>query len=257
MKDIEVRPDYADALRVVLLESVASGKKPSTRRRWWLGVTAAAVLGITGTAGVAVAQLSAPPGTPIVTEFSDQASGTFVGTGTLDLGPVPEGANGIEMTVTCLSPGAFDFRDFDTFLCTDDTTDTLSWGVVPLTVRDPSTVTVETSADVEWSIAAHYTKTIETDWGVNDAGQTYGAPKGLDNPDLVPVSATNCLRGYAYADELESGGPTGMTWDEAQDFINGANRFDRSIPVYLSDGTTVIGEIIIPGTDSPPVTITC
>jgi hypothetical protein len=257
MSDLEVRPAYADALRVVLLENVASGKRPSSRRRWWLGATAVAVLGVTGTAGVAVAQLSAPPGTPIITEFSEQASGTFVGTGTLDLGPVPEGANGVEVEVTCLTAGSFTFGEFGTMMCAEGDAHTVSWGVVPLTLEQQSTVTLEASPDAKWSIVAQYTKTIETDWGVNEAGQTFGAPKGPENPDLIPVSATNCLRGYSYVDELESPSPTGMTWDEAQEYRNGANRFDRSVPVYLSDGKTVIGEFIVPGTDSPPVTISC
>ncbi|MGD8167164.1 hypothetical protein ACEXOS_008060 [Herbiconiux sp. P16] len=256
MKDLKVRPAYADALRPVLLENVAT-KKPARKRRWWIGVTAAALLAVSGTAGVAVAQLAFPPGTPIVTEFSEQVTGTFTGTGTLDLGPVPSGANGIEVTVTCLTPGLFTLGEFDSILCGHGDDNSVSWGVVPLTLDQQRTVTIETTAEVQWSIVAQFTKTIDTDWGVNEAGQTFGAPKGPDNPDLVPVSATNCLRGYAYAADLEAPGPDGMTWDEAQEYINGANRFDRSIPVYKSDGKTVIGEIIDPGTDSPPVTMHC
>jgi hypothetical protein len=256
MNDLEVRPAYADALRTVLLENVAT-KKPARRRRWWIGMTAAAVLAVSGAAGVAVAQLAFPPGTPIVTEFSEQVTGTFTGTGTLDLGAVPAGANGIEVTVTCLTPGLFTFGEFGTLVCQEGDANTVSWGVVPLTLDQQSTVTLETSPEAEWSIVAKFTKTIDTDWGVNEAGETYGAPKGPDNPDLVPVSATNCQRGYAYAADLESPGPDGMTWDEAQEYINGPTRFDRSVPVYTSDGKTVIGEIIIPGTDSPQVTQHC
>jgi hypothetical protein len=253
MNDLKVRPDYADALRKALLENVASSR-PSRKRRWWAGLTAAAVLGISGTAGVAVAQLATPPGTPIVTAFSEQASGTFTGTGTLDLGPVPAGANGIELTVTCLTPGSFTFGEFGTMICGDDDSNNVSWGVVPLTLDQQSKVTLETSPDAKWSVVAQFTKTIETDWGVNEAGQTFGAPKGDDNPDLIPVTATNCQRGYISAAQAEAMSPTGMTWDEAQEYINGPNRFDRSIPVYTSDGETVIGEFIVPGTESAPIT---
>ncbi|MCS5732303.1 DUF4179 domain-containing protein [Herbiconiux daphne] len=256
MNDLKVRPAYADELRTVLLENVAS-KKHARRRRWWIGATAAAVLAVSGTAGVAVAQLAFPPGTPIVTEFSEQITGTFTGTDTLDLGPVPAGANGIEITVTCLTPALFTLGEFDTLVCGNGGNNTVSWGAVPLTLEQQSTVTIETTPDAKWSIVAQYTKTIDTDWGVNEAGQTYGAPKGPENPDLVPVSATNCRRGYAYAADLESPGPDGMTWEEAQEYINGPNRLDRHIPVYEADGTTVIGEIIDPGTDSPQVTQHC
>jgi len=255
MNDLKVRPAYADALRAVLVENVAT--KRAKRRRWWIGATAAAVLAISGTAGVAAAQLASPPGTPIVTELSQTVSGTFTGTGTLDLGAVPPGANSIKVTVTCLTPGLFTFGEFGSMVCGNGDDDSVSWGVVPLTLDQQSTITLETTPEAKWSIVAQFAKTIETDWGVNDAGQTFGAPKGPDDPDLVPVSATNCLRGYAYAADLESPGPDGMTWEEAQEYIDGANRFDRSVPVYTSDGKTVIGEIIIPGTDSPPVTMHC
>jgi hypothetical protein len=256
VNDLKVRSAYADALRPVLLENVAA-KKPARKRRWWIAGTAAALLAISGTAGVAVAQLAFPPGTPIVTEFSEQVTGTFTGTGTLDLGEVPPGANGIKVTVTCLTPGLFTLGEFGSMVCSPGDAGTVSWGVVPLTLEQQSTVTLETTPEAQWSIVAQFTKTIDTEWGVNEAGQTFGAPKGPDNPDLVPVSATNCLRGYAYAADMEAPGPDGMTWEEAQEYINGANRFDRSVPVYTSDGKTVIGEFIMPGTDSPPVTMHC
>ena len=256
MNDLKVRPAYADALREMLLDNLAT-KTSRRKRRWWIGAGVAALLAISGTGGIAAAQLAVPPGTPIVATFSEPVTASFTGTASLDLGPIPPGADGITVSVTCLSAGSFTFGAYGTMVCGEGDVHALSFGAVPLDFYQRSRVTIDTTPDASWSIVAQYIKTYETDWGVNEAGQTFGAPKGPVDPDLIPVSATNCQRGYASSALIESMSPTGMTMEEAQEYIDGPNRYDRQIPVYTSDGHTVIGEIIMPGTDSPQVTQQC
>jgi hypothetical protein len=258
MNSFSPGPEFSSALRGALLEQVGS-RTSARRRRWWLGVTVLGIAMVTGTAGIATAQLLTPPGTPIVNALADPVSGSFTGTGTLDLGPVPAHATGISVTVTCHSDGTFSFGSFGTLSCAEGST-TDAWGTVPLGLDQQRTITLETTPDASWSITAHYVETIDTDWGINASGQTFGAPKdeGLQNPDLVPVTALNCSRGYARYDDLYAVNDiTEMTWDEGIAFANGPNRLDRYIPVYESDGTTVVGEFLIPGTDSTPISLDC
>lgn len=75
----------------------------------------------------------------------------------------------------------------------------------------------------------------------NAAGLTYGAAgqgaSPADDPDLVLIVATNGKTGYAYTRDLN--GPTPTSPSEALDLTN-----NRTVPVYLSDGTTKIGEFV-------------
>lgn len=256
MNDVHVNPAYASALRTALLENVAL-KRSRTRRRWWTGIAATVVLAMTGAAGVATAELSVPPGTPVVEDLGEPAAGSFTGTGTLDLGPVPAGANGIAVTVTCLTEGSFTFGEFGTKVCAEGDGSATSWGIVPLGLDQQRTVTIQTTPDASWSIVAEYTKTVETDWGVNEAGQTFGAPKDGENPDLTPATALNCKRGYLRTADIDALFDETMTMEEATEYVNGANRYDRYLNVYESDGVTVIGQSLVPGTDSEPITINC
>jgi hypothetical protein len=252
MNEPTVSQKYADALRIALVENAVPSRRPA-RRRLWMGTAAIAVLALTGTAGVAAARLMSPPGTPIDASLSEAVHGTFTGTGTLDLGPVPKGATNIKISVTCLSEGTFTFGDFGSMTCRKGDVNDQTWGAVPLGLDQQRTITLETSPTASWSVSAHYTKTVQTEWGVNEAGQTFGAPKGDSNPDLIPVTATNGERGYLHLDDYESDNLEGWTMEDAAEFIEGANRLDRYLPVYASDGSTVIGEFLFPGTDSPPV----
>jgi len=60
---------------------------------------------------------------------------------------------------------------------------------------------------------------------MNANGQTYGVPNERGIPDLEAVYASNCEIGYVYRTDPRSEG--------------------HSIPVYESDGETVIGEFWI------------
>lgn len=94
---------------------------------------------------------------------------------------------------------------------------------------------------------------IDPDFPVNDAGQTFGDPDPRvafdDYPDLLMVAATNGKVGYIdrhLLDELTganvSSPEEAIEWQRQQDAEGEREIF---IPVYESDGTTVIGEFLI------------
>jgi hypothetical protein len=90
-------------------------------------------------------------------------------------------------------------------------------------------------------------KLIIPDYPVNEQGQTYGhAPYNpsaiVQDPDLIAAVGTNGARGYVKATDLN--GPSFSSPQEAIAYQE-ANRDGRSIPLYESDGTTVIGEFVI------------
>lgn len=64
------------------------------------------------------------------------------------------------------------------------------------------------------------------------------APK-KEPPDLIAVTASNGVSGYAYAKDLY-GGPTPTSPEDAAKNFS-TLRPPREIPVYLSDGQTKVG----------------
>jgi len=79
----------------------------------------------------------------------------------------------------------------------------------------------------------------------NDRGLTFGSVEDArtpdEEPDLILVVATNGERGYALKTDLE--GPTPSSPEDA--VRQTMNQTSRTIPVYESDGTTLIGEFLI------------
>ena len=85
-------------------------------------------------------------------------------------------------------------------------------------------------------------------YSTNESGQTYGsavyASSWENEPDLILAEGENGVVGYVYKTDLD--GPVADTIEE-QLKIWDLNRRPRSIPVYESDGRTVIGEFIVGG----------
>lgn len=85
------------------------------------------------------------------------------------------------------------------------------------------------------------------DYPVNDRGQTYGVDSERieDEPDLIRAEATNGRVGYVMATDLAppdfKSPEEAMAWSEEQE-----NRSTpESVPVYASDGKTLVGEFTI------------
>ncbi len=84
----------------------------------------------------------------------------------------------------------------------------------------------------------------------NANGQTYGFPKGLPPsqwPDLVLVQDTAGQVGYAYKSQLNSE-PTTLGTAQQAAAHNARLAKGYTIPVYDSNGTTVIGQFKVGGT---------
>lgn len=79
---------------------------------------------------------------------------------------------------------------------------------------------------------------------VNEAGHTYGsavdAARPEDEPDLILVMATNGREGYVWKKDLDD--PTPANPDDA---ARRGKPAQRTIKVYASDGTTVVGDFVV------------
>ncbi|GEM_PF-1061825 len=74
--------------------------------------------------------------------------------------------------------------------------------------------------------------------GVNENGQTYGVDSE-DSPDLIAAQGIDGTYGYILSNDLD--GPEFSTPEEAVNWQKKHNG-RRVIPLYASDGKTVIGE---------------
>ncbi len=115
------------------------------------------------------------------------------------------------------------------------------------------------SAPDTWSIGD--SKSAESEYPLNKAGQTYGsslnATSPADEPDLILVYTTDGELGYAKKVDLDhaSGADIqspeeAVAWQKAKDKLarSGVNA-DETVPVYKEDGTTLIGEFTLPAGD--------
>ena len=241
MSGLRVDERFSRALRAELVSRVAE-TKPVRRTRLWIGAGALAGAGLLGGVGAAAAGLLVLPGGEHVTPLSSPVTETYTGTATVELGPVPDGATGIEMELTCLTAGTFELPGSAGLACSAaDAGSRTGWNgyTIPLAPGQHS-VTITTDPQSRWQLKAEYVKQERTEWGVNAKGETYGVEiPGVGIPDLLAVAATNGQEGYAYAQDLYSGPGPASPEDAAKNFST--PRPPREIPVYLSDGETQIG----------------
>lgn len=249
MSTTELDPVFASTLRDALVAHVEGTARRRRRWRWRLGFGILAGTGVlAGGAAVAATLLSAPGGTVNIS-LSAPVTVTRTGTATVALGTPPKGTTGISWTLTCLSAGTFLFTG------TGGASVSCSAGshssdVQPLRPGQTS-ITVATRRTASWSLRAEYVKTVATPFGVNAKGETYGVPKDLSGtPDLqqAPLSA-GVPGGYLTTKQINcaSGGevsnPTqAVAWDKFSQHAN------TVIPVYNSNGTTVIGSYVVGAT---------
>lgn len=250
---------FRDALRAELVTRAsaapshrrgARGEARPRSRRWLLrGGAAAAVL----TAGTAYALSSTSPGGTEITGQGPTRTGEHAGTAIVELGPRPAAATGVEIGFACLSAGKVSFPNGSWAEC--DGPDRLTAdGLPPLFDRydlapGQHTITITADADTSWRITTRYISTRVTEWGVNAKGETYGVMNDKGEPDLQLVFATNGRTGYAYTRDLNNaGGPPPTDPTEAAK-RNSALSVGVPVPVYESDGETVVGQFIVGGGD--------
>ncbi|MFJ5700406.1 peptidase M56 family protein [Arthrobacter sp. NPDC093139] len=254
MNELRVDDRFSKALEAELVSRVQKAA-PSRRRkhtRLWAGTAVFAGLGLLGGVGATAAGLFVTPGSPRVTPLASPVTETHTGTATLRLGPAPEDTTGIEIQLTCLSPGTFEYgRGASTTCDQDDVGAPQDWTgyTIPLTPGEES-ITITTSPKASWKLSAQYVNTEITDWAVNADGDTYGAQNENGSPNMVAVIATNGTRGYVYRTQLEDANGTAaiktfkspeeaLAWQEAR------LGKDFAIPVYDVTGKTVVGEFVI------------
>lgn len=278
-------PARSDAIREKLVSLAAESNRYPQRRYWILttaialaaalggGVTSAAVaLGVrtevfnpasspnasappsgSGNPGIA-----APPGTipgaPVVSLLGTAVSQTVDGAAEIELNPVA-GTTHVRVTVTCLTAG------------------TISWGLSPennpssscdaaasrsrdgssfdFAVDGPSRLYVSSVDGVQSIVTYQYTAQLETAWGVNQRGETFGVVKpGFGEPDLLLATATNSTVGYVYASELAQadGSAAAAAFnspEEALEWQESMKGKTITINVYKEDGISVVGQFVV------------
>lgn len=251
MPSDDLDPTFAAGLRAALVSRVAASAPASSaasagrrarRRPWFLGLGLGAGLLLAGGAAAAISGLL--PGGDDVTTYGAPVTQTLTGTSAIDLGPRPAGATHVTLSFSCLSADRFEFADGSSMSCWASDIGASASTVLEL-AEDATTIT--TSADARWTATAQYASVEITPWGVNAAGQKFGVQNENGVPDLIAVYASNGLRGYAFATDLERNPwgtePTSPAHALALQAAHAGEQI--SVPVYESDGTTVIGEFLI------------
>jgi len=252
MSTLEMDPVFIAALREALVATVK--ETPRVRRRWRWRMGAGTFFGLSLVAGgVALASgVFSAPGAPVNSPVGNVVTVTRTGTATIDLGAAPASATDVSLALTCLTVGTFYFPNGSSMGCNPaDLTHTPpivgpASEVVPLT-PGVDTVTITTSPNATWTLQAMYVNQITTPWGVNASGETYGVPNQNGTPNLIPVAINQgSTHGYVKESDLNCAArgnvnspAEALAWDKAN-----RNR-NISIPVYKSNGVTVVGVFII------------
>lgn len=252
MSTLEMDPVFSAALREVLIVTVKDA--PRVRRRWRWRFGAGVFFGSTLVAGgAAVASGVFSPGSPVDTPLGNVLTVTRTGSATIDLGSPPANATNLSLTVTCLTVGTFNLSNGSGMSCDSadlrhpPPLDQEASEVIPLIPGNK--VTITTSPDATWTLRATYVNQVTTPWGTNAAGQTYGEENQNGTPDLIAVAVDQgTTQGYVKASQLNCA-ERGDVKSPAQALIWDKESENRniSIPVYKSDGATVIGNFLIGG----------
>ncbi|HEY5224913.1 MAG TPA: peptidase M56 family protein [Microbacteriaceae bacterium] len=256
MNRTQMDPVFSEALRAKLVEQADGARvsRPRARkhRRLWLGAGVFAGLCVLGGAGAMATGLLPLPGAPAVTQLGAPVTETHFGSATVELGAAPSDATDVSVTFTCLSAGTFAFPNGAALTCSDSDASSRT-GVTTYNVAlapGEHAVTIQTGTSSRWRITAEYVNRTATNWKVNAGGQTYGIQNGNGTPDLITAQATNGREGYVKKTELEAA--DGTTASESFTSPADAVQWQEthagktvSIPVYTSDGTTVIGSFVV------------
>lgn len=206
------------------------------------------------------------PGAPIISLLGEPISRNVETATQVSLTDRPAAATHARVTITALAPGSLNWgtdpggnnptASWDSHDIAADP-GSVTWSDVPL---DDSVDTLYLTPDAfRGIVTVQYVTHVPTTLGVNAHGQTYGVMGSLQGePDLVSVTGAapdgSPVEGYAFADELNAtdpdhvGLPTSpeeaLRWqrETAEKYPNG-----WTIPVYASDGTTLLGVFRVGG----------
>ncbi|MDA8285457.1 MAG: PASTA domain-containing protein [Actinomycetota bacterium] len=241
----EMDPVFASALRGALVAHVEGTARRRRRWHWKLGAGVLAGSSVlAGGVAVAATLLSQPGGT-VTTPLGTAVTVTRTGTATVDLGSPPRGANGVSITLTCLSAGTYVFPGGASSTCTKGSQTGL---VEPLGAGETS-VTITSKPTNSWKLRAVFVQQVTTQWAVNAKGETYGVPNQNGTPDLqaVPLSAgipggyveskaLNCADGGDVSNPAQA-----VAWDTF------SKKTKTLLPVYTRNGSTILGSYVVGG----------
>ena len=259
MSNAEMNPVFTAAVRQMLITTVQGAPRAHRRWRWRMG--GGLLVGLTLVSGAAalVAGVFSEPGAPIDTQLGNIVTATRTGTATIDLGPVPASASDLSLSLTCLSAGTFNFPNGSSMICsaadlsTAPPIDGPASEVVPLSSGVDS-VTITTSADATWTLTAMYVNRVNTSWGVNANGETYGVMNQQGTPDLIAVDQGG-FSGYIKSSDMNcAAGPKPTSPAQALQWQSAHQNESVSISIYQSDGTTIVGTFIL-GSTGPNVRV--
>lgn len=273
-------PERSDAMRAaivkhVTVEAAAQGKRPHRAVTATLSTgVGLLVLGGGLTAASAAGLLDWPfsvndplPGGDTVIVLPPEAVGrdgsglpaegvlvdqTGAGSAEVALPAPPSEATHVSVQITCLSAGSISFGtdplNNPGILCDQGDESVSTWYDFPVSGQE--TIYLTSASSVQWRIAAVYVARAATDWSVNAKGETFGIENDTGTPDLIAVLTTEGRQGYVYADELAEidGSAVAREFTSPEDALRWQEEQKGktlSVPVYLSDGETVIGEFVI------------
>ena len=193
------------------------------------------------------------PGGEVVTLLAAPVAVDRTGSAVVEIGPAPVGADHLQVKLSCLSAGTFTFADGASVTCSTADVSSVTGVTTYELVLHPGqhSTTITTEPQSRWRLSVTYARVSTSGWGVNASGQTFGVANGNGTPTLVAVIATNGRSGYSYAQELAGRGRPARArrWPgrrTAQQEVN--------VPVYTSDGKTVIGTFVTPAGARRPLT---
>ena len=150
---------------------------------------------------------------------------------------------GLEIRLACLTAGTFLTADGASLVCDASSAGTGEMGWHLAVVAGQHSPAITAGAGERWRLVAAYSRVTDTEWGVNADGLTYGVANDRGTPDLVAAIASNGKVGYVYSRDLIEPAPTSLQ-------IGAPTGQMRSIPVYTSDGHTVVGQLSTGGRPS-------
>lgn len=192
------------------------------------------------------------PGSPIVSLLSTPLIATIAAETVIPLDTVQEAATHARLTVQATSTGSLVFGTDASGNNPSASWDRLTgdghdaaWYDFPLD-ESVQALYLEPAGGFTGTVTVQYVNYVPTRLGVNAQGETFGVSGSAEagEPDLVAVEATNGKTGYAKASDLE-GGPMPTSPEDALARQEANKEGNVTIPVYESDGITVIGEFTI------------
>lgn len=261
----------SEAIRSMLVDAVelAPHRSPSYRTRSYLAAAGLVVAGLVVGGAVSAAAVTAGfasqianepigdspapdgviPGAPVITLRGEPLSQLVTGSATVTLPKPPTGATHVRVAVSCLTAGTTTWGldaggNNPGSVCTDSDVREPQAAYFDFALSGDDVLSIHADADDSSMVTYQYVTHVETDWGVNANGDTFGVVKQDGaTPDLVYAigfdPSNEPLEGYVWATDLEGPQPTSPAQALESQEEQGAEGWD--VPLYLSDGKTQIG----------------